>query len=512
MSFITEPIAWATGIPEPTLRLLMTIGLAYPIARMYKQMYLTRELKGPISAATVSERNLFILLTGLGLSLFFNGSDIYHSLLTVSVSYGIMYLANRQGNRKLGTAGVWIFNSIYLLGAYYFTATDDYDVTWTMPQCILCLRLMGFSFDYQDGAVSKVTVEGPEPTRKAEQASDHATNIRPTAEKKPPSQLPLSFSADTPLEELPEFIQVLGYCYYPSAFLVGPQFSFSLYRRWLASSPFITNETVNDQEEAEKAQMRYVFKCVGLAITYLVLQQGIGAMYPTSYLLTEEYASLCFLKRVWIMMVTGKFVYNKYIGVWMLTEGASAYFGISYDGRDGEGNSLYGGLANAIPSQFETATSIDHVIGAFNINTNLWTKYYVFKRLRFLNNKLLSQVGALAFLAIWHGFHIAYFTTFLSEFLCVMCEGVLRKRLLPLVQPYTAKNPIAYYAWKIVSWMTCCATLYYSIIQFDLLKIGKAWIAYKNVYFLGHLIIAVILLGNKYVLGPLVRHPKAKTN
>ncbi|KAI9247988.1 MBOAT, membrane-bound O-acyltransferase family-domain-containing protein [Phascolomyces articulosus] len=511
MPFLTSPIAWITGIPEPTLRLLMTLGLAYPIARVYNQMYIRG--KGPIvSAATVTERNMFILLAGLGLSLFFNGSTIYHSLITVAVSYGVLYLNERfmPQNRLYGAAAVWGFNAIYLLAGYYFTATDEYDVSWTMPQCILCLRLMGFGFDYYDGATSVVKVEGPEATKKAEEATDHQTTVRPTEKVKPPSNLPLSFASDTPLAILPDFSQVLAYCYFPSAFLVGPQFSFSLYRKWLSTTPLQEEGNAVAQEEAEKDQMRYVFRCLGLAVVYLAIQQGIGGNYPTSYLLTDEYASLGLLRRIWIFMVTGKFVYNKYIGVWMLTEGACAYFGISYEGKDGQGRHLFGGLANALPLQFETSTSIDHVIGSFNINTNLWVKYYVFKRLKFLGNKQLSQFGALAFLAIWHGFHINYFTTFFCEFSVTLCESVLRKRLLPTVQTYTKSNAIALVAWKVVAWCTCSASLHYCVVQFDLLKASKAFIAYKNVYFLGHFILLGIFLVDKFVLRPVVRTPKDK--
>lgn len=315
MWLLTWPIAWLTGIPEPTLRLLLTIALAYPIAWQYNSMFVQGDrTPGPISSGTVTERNAYIVITGLGLSLFFNGTKIYHSLITVAVSYGLLYISDQQHNRRLGTAAVWIFNAAYLLLAYIFKATDEYDVSWTMPQCILCLRLMGFSFDFLDGATSVVEVEGPA-------IKDHTAALRPTEEKKAPSQLPLSFSNDTPLRELPSFMEVLGYCYFPSAFLIGPQFSFSLYRHWLMSQHSAIKASPVAQEEWEKAQMRYVLRCLGLGLLYLAVQQFVGAQYPTSYLLTPEYASLPLLKRIVIMTISGKFVFGKYIGVWLLTEG-----------------------------------------------------------------------------------------------------------------------------------------------------------------------------------------------
>ena len=44
---------------------------------------------------------------------------------------------------------------------------------------------------------------------------------------------------------------------------------------------------------------------------------------------------------------------------------------------------------------FEGASMMQHMIDSFNINTNAWVMHYVYKRLRFLNNKHMSQFGAL---------------------------------------------------------------------------------------------------------------------
>lgn len=190
--------------------------------------------------------------------------------------------------------------------------------------------------------------------------------------------------------------------------------------------------------------------------------------------------------------------------------GATASFGISYEGVDSEGRALYGGLANALPSQYEMATSTDHVIGAFNINTNLWSKYYVFKRLKFLGNKQLSQFGTLLFLAIWHGFHAMYFVTFLLEFLYTQCELIFRKRIVSFVQPYTKQNQVYYYLWKAVAWCTCQMCVTYAMVGFELLSVNKAIEAYKNVYFVGHLIVPLIFAVDKLAPKPMSLKKKAQ--
>ena len=46
----------------------------------------------------------------------------------------------------------------------------------------------------------------------------------------------------------------------------------------------------------------------------------------------------------------------------------------------------------------------------------------MYKRLRFLNNKMYSQIGTLLFLAVWHGYHSGYFVTFANELLTMTVE------------------------------------------------------------------------------------------
>lgn len=291
MNPITGLLSHLTGVPEATLRLVFTVLLGYPVAIFYNKKF------GKEGQSTVDQRNQYILLSGLALNFFFNGITIYHSLLTISVSWAICFaVGETMGDRKLAAAGVWIFNALYLLLGYYFMQTDDYDITWTMTQCILCLRMMGFGFDYYDGRKNQGEV------------------------KKSTAPLPLSFQADTPLAELPDIQHFLAYAMFPSAFLVGPQFSYSLYTKWISNND-LNSMTTEQKEERDRAQQLYIWRSAILAIIYLGLQQTIGATYSTSYLLTEEFQSFCFIKRLFILLLAGKFAFNKYIGIWLLTEG-----------------------------------------------------------------------------------------------------------------------------------------------------------------------------------------------
>lgn len=53
---------------------------------------------------------------------------------------------------------------------------------------------------------------------------------------------------------------------------------------------------------------------------------------------------------------------------------------------------------------------------------------YIYKRLKFLGNKLLSQALSLLFLAVWHGLHCGYLVCFQMEFLIVIIERQVRRK------------------------------------------------------------------------------------
>lgn len=93
------------------------------------------------------------------------------------------------------------------------------------------------------------------------------------------------------------------------------------------------------------------------------------------------------------------------------------------------------------------------------------------------------------------------------EYLDVEAEAVLNSRLRPLLKPYLQSNSSLESVWKVVAWLTCTFTVNYAIIGFDLLLFRKAWVAYKNVWFLGHIATATVLIA-----GTIMKPPRASAN
>lgn len=95
-------------------------------------------------------------------------------------------------------------------------------------------------------------------------------------------------------------------------------------------------------------------------------------------------------------------------------------------GKTASGEEDWNACENFKPIRYETGQKFQHYIEAFNIQTNHWVAHYIYKRLKFLNNKSFSFIGTLLFLAVWHGFHSGYYMTFAFEFFSVTMEKDVR--------------------------------------------------------------------------------------
>jgi len=167
---------------------------------------------------------------------------------------------------------------------------------------------------------------------------------------------------------------------------------------------------------------------------------AFGRIAPHDFVMSEEFTRLPYWKMYAYMTVWCKAILAKYIGAWLLSEGATIYSGLAYNGRKEDGSILWNGGANVKLRKFEYCYNFGQVVESFNINTNTWCMNYIYKRCRWMNNKFYSQAVTMTFLAIWHGFHSGYYLTFFNEILVMQFE----KTFIPACQ----KNPTLSKLWQ----------------------------------------------------------------
>lgn len=195
----------------------------------------------------------------------------------------------------------------YVFVGYVYSSTNDYDINWTLPQCVLVLRLIGLSFDLYDG-------NQPEESLGA-QNKRVALKTRPT------------------------FLEYGGHMFFPTCYMIGPQFNMRRYQSFVAGEfseviiliffveiNFYYGYFKGDKSKPPNsiaAGTRRLF----LGIGYMALFHVVNIYVNDDYLLSDDYASAPFWKRALLLGVWGRIVLYKYISCWLLTEGACIMFG-----------------------------------------------------------------------------------------------------------------------------------------------------------------------------------------
>jgi lysophospholipid acyltransferase 5 len=174
---------------------------------------------------------------------------------------------------------------------------------------VLCLRLIGLSIDYYDGSKRK---------RK---------DSTPAVSKRPCSW------DDAALDRLPSLLPTLGFCFHYGGCIVGPQFPFVVYRRFISMESFrlVRGENSNDKREVYAVPEcgQAVLRCFLIGAFYMAISEIGKTILPPQYVGTVKYGvDLSFSQRLIYMIIAGKFVLHKYLGVWSMNEGACILVGL----------------------------------------------------------------------------------------------------------------------------------------------------------------------------------------
>jgi len=431
------------------------------------------------------------------MSLLFNGKDVYHPFVTLIGTYLILQYIKNPTHITIAS---WVFNFSYLLISYYLYSSTEYDLNWLTPQSIICLRLIGLSMDYADGLKKSDGKSAPK-------------SRTVYAGLTPPTQWAIA--------EKPELIEMFGYCYFYGSSIVGPQFSFRRYRKFISLELFETKDTSLDKDldklldSSFKHSILHLLKGVLYNGVFLVVSHYFNSLF----LLTKEFTQLSPIRKFIYVWVTGKFVLFKYLGVWMLVESQCIINMLQFDGLNPKTKDYYWNAINNVDGKkFNTAFNFGDLVASYNIKTNLWSKHYVYKRFAFLGNKHYSSLINLTFLSIWHGFHIGYPLSFYFEYFSFIIQGINQYWFRPLNE-YMSRNletnktisfKIQYTIYHIVCTALTFAGTAYPLLAFDLLTWDKIKVAYNNVYWIGHIITAAIIGANFIALKIKGSHKKAK--
>ncbi|CAG2241365.1 LPCAT3 [Mytilus edulis] len=167
---------------------------------------------------------------------------------------------------------------LYLVIAYY--KCTDQTLTWTTPQCVICLRLTAVVFDVYDGQKSK------------EKLSED--------------------QKESAISEVPSLLAICGQTYYFGTFLAGPQgntltqCTFNI-KRYLQ---FVNGEFDDPLHKGPSRSVGPGLTRMSIGILYIAMYQIGGLLFNEEHMLSDDFMKMIYLKQFSLRAVCGEITHK----------------------------------------------------------------------------------------------------------------------------------------------------------------------------------------------------------
>lgn len=517
LDWLAQSLATKLSADLSSTRFFLTICLGYPVSAIY---LLSISKKPPRVA------HIYFLITGILLLCWNYGSGVIHLLIGIFSTLATLHMF---GPTDFAVALTFIFNMTYLLVGYYYMNYGTYDINWTMSYCILCLRLIGLAWDYRD---SSLPVE-----RLSEYQKGAAFTELPS-----PLEMFSFCLMPTACFAGPQFTWRHYHSFINQT--LRPQIILrnrSLMQKYLLNPKL--HRTLSRLSVGIVCLVLYLFSLIYCPMDYMLTREFLterSLFYRVGYMCFYSNFLIMRYLAIWLigegacvflgLGCTGRIRVDYYdssedtngnkkeandgmtvapvsVGVAVSQFRKAAVLSSSSNGgfcrieefddikaveaavREGRATvteAQHTQCANISVVRFESATNTDLLVSSFNINTNKWMLEYLYKRLRCLGNKSISQALTLTFLAIWHGFYSGYYVNFFLEFVTIYAE----KQFLAIVHrsiyaDFLYETLVGKIITTIIGKLHILFILSCPLVAFSMLR-ASLWIpVFNSVYWIG---------------------------
>lgn len=469
---LAEQVQSAAGMDLLTIKYVLVMFLAYPFALVWS-MVPGKFLKNLTSAAV-----------GIYLAQWLFGPSWVNCLISALVAYGIMAvtapLRFMDGMRHWV---VFVFMMSYMTASHIYRLYVDY-MGWTPdytgPQMILTIKLTSMAWNYYDGVVCKKRLDAV------------ATNKDLPRYKKSAA---IGF-LDRAIFALPDPIEYLGYCFHPTTFFAGPAFGLRHYQDSVSGAVF-KGEKPSWANRIVAGFLNFLQGVVFMGAYVWTAANLSPAMLDTPESMAQTDA-LSVLKRIALLVVAQiGAVQCKYFFAWKVTEGSAVWAGFGWN-SDPKSLSNWNAVEQVRPMEFESATSVQAFSRHWNIHTQQWLEWYVFRRVTKAGS--LNLLATYAISAFWHGFYPGYYLFFLSVPLVSELDKRLRKAINPwfyadaegnpsakAVQPRKDRKDLAF-VYTCICWVFVHAHMHVLAVAFRLLDLNASLAWWSSVHYVAHFV------------------------
>lgn len=411
--------------------------------------------------------------------------SILRTLATVLIVYAILH--KFKGSRASVTL-TFLVSTGHLVYGYWtkFGSGEELDLyifDWTVPHCVLTLRLIAVAFDLLDGTRSITN-------RKEEHLLDHEFN-------------------QECIETVPSLIQLLSHSYFPASFLVGPQFS-------IKHTIALVEDDLEDEDDVLKHVLVPALQRIVASFYYLAILLIGSHYFPAEYLLSHDFQSSPLVWRLVYFTISIRIQFYRYFFFFLFSEGNCILYGANFDGNQNRIN--YKLCRNVDPKAFDF-TGISFLTSfnqGYNLCTNRWIAKYVFYRLPYIqftttykpllviqnwiNHRYTRFFVSSMFICLWHGFHLGYFFTFTYIPINFIVEWDFLDFYWPMIrkafgiESFQNIKVIIRIPLFILLRLYCMFSLSYAYVSMLFLSYDTFIAVFKSIFFIQHLAFLLYVL------------------
>jgi len=359
-----------------------------------------------------------------------------------------------------------------MTGSHLYRIYIDYlgwSVDFTIVQMVFTLKFCALACNLQDGAFPQGEISGVHRAR---------------AIKKPPTLL-----------------EYISYLYYWCTILPGPFFEFNEYISFVNRSMF---EKTNKQ--VPPGSFMAVLK-IWIRLVVVFIGVFLAFEYTPNFLWADQALvdRLNFFERWGLMLFSFTFFRCSYYTGWLMSEAAAVISGFGFNGYDSNGNATWDRLKNNDLLGVEFGQSLKEMIGSWNKGTAQFLKIYVYFRVskprpapgqdpKTLKGLSASSSQLVVFLvsAFWHGFYPGYYYFFVTVFFFNHINVYGARVITPWV--YTGRPKVVQWIYSALCTFLSLSALNYSAMSFVSLSHERSMICWSNLYWVGHIVCAILFV------------------
>ncbi|KAF9224377.1 membrane bound O-acyl transferase [Gyrodon lividus] len=294
----------------------------------------------------------------------------------------------------------------HIIRAVYGLSYETFEITG--PQMVLTMKLTTFAWNVYDGR-------------------------RPTEDLD-------KWQLQKRVIKYPTLLEFLGFSFYFPGILVGPYLDYASYTSLVDESLFKSagGESAKLMWRAvPDGRKRVAYRKMLTGLIFLGLFIVLNPSFYYGIAITPRFQERSIIYRIAIFQFCGFIERSKYYAIWTLTEGASILTGLGFTGYGPSGKSLWEGAANVKIRDIELPSNFKVLLDSWNINTNIWLRECIYKRVTPKGKKPGFSSSMLTFLtsAFWHGIATGYYLTFTFGGFITYAARMCRAGFRPLVLP-----------------------------------------------------------------------------